>query len=62
MKSLDRQNKAFVSELDITLAALREKYPETAAQKAEREKHEKIAQLRDKVQPDQDKSELWEGF
>ena len=55
-------DKNFVSDVDKELEQLRKTVPENDSQRRERLKYEKINKLRDDVQEESDKSELWEDF
>jgi len=56
-----KRAKNYVSNLDKFLEQIREKIPETASQKREREKFAKLAELRDHKQPKND-NQIWEDF
>ena len=58
---LKKQTKNFVSDVDETLAQLREKLPESESQRQEIEKHSKIAKQRDHIQTTEE-SIIWEDF
>lgn len=55
-------DKHFVSNIDKFLAELREILPESPSQQREREKHARIATLRDQPQPIEEQATLWEEF
>lgn len=62
----DRLNKSFVSELDQFLKYLRQTVPKSKAyqleSETERQAYERVAKLRDNVQPPSDPNAIWEDF
>ena len=55
-------DKAYVSPYDIFLFGFDAKHEKTPSQLKEIKKHERIAKLRDEVQPDKGDDALWEAF
>jgi hypothetical protein len=58
----DKIDKHFVSNIDKFLEKLRKEVPESASQRAEREKYERINYLRDHPVQELNAPELWEDF
>ena len=58
----EKINKHYVSEEDQFLDGLRQKFPESASQEAERLKHAAIAERRDNAIDAEDDKGLWDKF
>ena len=60
--NLNKIDRHYVSPYDKFLDELRQKLPETASQKAERLKHERIARKRDDADRPEHEDVIWTDF